>query len=92
MAYIDVSDMASNGDLRQRIAACAATEGVIAPHPTAWADAHLWQLAAEPGWAEAWQHAREDGVIERLGKDEGVINDRMILAAVQAILAGQPDE
>ena len=84
--------MAKNGDLRERIAACAATEGVIDPHPTAWADAHQWQLAASPGWSEAWQYAREVGVIERLGKDEGVIGDGMILAAVQVILDGQPDE
>ena len=88
MAYIDVADMAANGHLRERIAACAVTEGVKDLHPRAWADAHQWWLAASPGWSEAWQYAREVGEITELGRDEGVINDGMILAAVQEILGG----
>lgn len=87
MAYIDVADMAKNGHLRERIAACAATEGVIKPHPTAWADKHQWRIAATPGWSADWQYAREVGVITELGKDPGVINDNRILSAVQAIIA-----
>lgn len=86
MAYSDIADMAINGDLRSRIAACAASEGIKAPHPTAWTDQHQWQLAAAPGWSEAWQYAREVGEIQRLGHDAGVIDDGMILAAVNAIL------
>lgn len=87
MAYIDVADMAANGHLRERIAACAVTEGVRDMHPRAWADAHQWWLAGSPGWAAAWQYAREVGEITELGRDEGVISDGMILAAVQARIA-----
>lgn len=86
MAYSDIANMARNGDLRERIAACAAKEGVHDPHPTAWADAHQWRLAASPGWEEAWAYARGTGV-ENIGRNEGVINDQMILAAVQGLRA-----
>ena len=91
MAYIDVADMAANGHLRERIAACAVTEGVRDMHPRAWADAHQWWLAASPGWSEAWQYAREVGEITELGRNEGVINDGMILSAVQARIAETAD-
>ena len=87
MAYIDVADMAANGHLRERIAACAVTEGVKDMHPRAWADAHQWYLAGSPGWSEAWQYAREVGEITELGRDEGVISDGMILSAVAARIA-----
>lgn len=86
MSYYDVSVMARDGHLRERIAACAAKEGVTVPQPTQWADENQWQLVASPGWEEAWQYAREVGEIQRLGLDEGVISDTMILAAVQALL------
>lgn len=85
MSYMDVSVMARDGHLRERIAACAAKEGVTSPQPTQWADDHQWALAASPGWEEAWQYAREVGKIEHLGLDEGVISDQMILSAVQAL-------
>lgn len=83
--------MATDSDLRQRIAACAAKEGLTEPHPTQWADKHQWQLAATPGWEEAWQYAREVGEVERLGLSDVVVNDTMILSAVQP-LVGTPNE
>lgn len=86
MAYIDVADMAANGHLRERIAACAVTEGVRDMHPRAWADQNQWWLAASPGWSEAWEYARA-AENPNPGRDEGVISDGMILAAVQARLA-----
>ena len=87
MSYCDVSVMARDGHLRERIAACAAKEGVTVPQPTQWADDHQWQLDAQPGWGEARAYAREVGVIEVLGRDQGVISDGMILSAVQAVRA-----
>jgi hypothetical protein len=90
MSYTDIADMAGNGDLRERIAACAAIEGVTDPHPRQWADQNQWEVVAKSDWEAAWQYAREVGTIERLGRDEGVINDGMILAAVQPLIVGQP--
>lgn len=85
MSYNDIAAMARNGDLRLRIAACAAEEGVVDPHPTRWADEHQWQIVAKPDWESAWQYAREVGAITQLGFDEAVINDQMILSAVQGL-------
>lgn len=84
MSYNDVAQMATDGHLRERIAACAATEGVHDPHPREWADRHQWRLAGSPGWASAYSYAVLSNK-ETPGKDETVITDSMILAAVQAL-------
>lgn len=83
MSYTDVARMATDGHLRERIAACAAIEGVWNPHPTKWADDNQWYLAASPGWGDAYAYA----VLTKNpapGLDAGVITDGMILSAVQA--------
>lgn len=87
MAYIDIAAMARDNSLRDRIAACAATEGVIDPHPTTWADQHQWRIAASPGWDAAWAHATASEVTSP-GSDAGVITDQMILSAVQPLVVG----
>lgn len=84
MSYWDAARLARDPDCRERIAACAAGEG-LEETPTVWAERYQWQLAAAPGWAEAYASALESGV-ERPGKDESVITDAMILAAVQQLL------
>lgn len=85
MSYTDVARMANDGNLRERIAACAATEGVTSPHPTKWADENQWLLAGSPGWAAAYAYAVLVGNANP-GRDEGVITDHMILGAVQSRL------
>ena len=35
MSYSSIAEVAHSGALRERIAACAAVEGIIDPHPTA---------------------------------------------------------
>lgn len=88
MSYNDIATIAKDGDLRERIAACAADEGVREPHPTTWADRHQWILAASPGWAEAYGYALNTNA-ERPGRSEAVITDGMILAAVQILLGAE---
>lgn len=88
MSYNDIATMAKDGDLRERIAACAAEEGVREPHPTQWADRNQWALAASPGWADAYGYALNTNT-ERPGKSESVITDTMILAAVQILLGAE---
>lgn len=85
MSYTDVAAMARDGDLRDRLAACAATEGMVDPHPTAWADKNQWTLAASPGWASAYAYAVNTEV-ERPGLDTSVITDGQILSAVQFLI------
>lgn len=87
MAYSDIAAMARDNSLRDRTAACAATEGVIDPHPTTWADQHQWQIAASPGWGDAWASAIVSEVPSP-GSDAGVITDQMILSAVQPMVMG----
>lgn len=90
MSYRNIAVMAKDGHLRERIAACAAKEGVTHIHPTQWADQHQWQLAAAPGWAEAYTYAVATEQ-ERPGEDEAVITDGMILSEVQLILNERED-
>lgn len=83
MSFFDQATLSTDGDFRQRIAACAATQDIGDTQPTAWADANQWWLAAAPGFAAAYASALAGGV-ERPGRDPAVITDEQILAAVQA--------
>ena len=82
MAYEDVSKLAHDGNLRERLIAAAALEGI--PDPEQWVDAHRWEIAAQPGWADAYASAVESH-IDLPGLRPGVIGDDMILSAVQAL-------
>ena len=82
MTYADITDMAHNQDLLDRIIACAAEEGD--PQPEQWAYANRWRVVAQPGWAAAWASAIA-GNVDRPGRDAGVVTDGQILSAVQAV-------
>ena len=82
MSYNTIATMAQDYDLQRRIIACAATEGKA--DPMVWAPAHMWTLAATPGWDEAYSSAIAGG-ISTPGKSETVITDAMILSAVQPL-------
>jgi len=87
VSYNTIIEMAGNQSLISRIAAAAAQEG--AELPVQWAHAHIWLLAAEPGWPEAWASAtvtRNVNVNQDTGQRDDVITDGMILAAVQAMI------
>lgn len=84
MSYAAIAQLWQDPDIRLRLIACAATEG----HTTdavAWVDQHLLAFAAQPGWGDAYTYALDVGTIQRPGWDAGVINDQMILSAVQAL-------
>lgn len=72
--------------LQRRVIACAALEGLASP--VQWAVDHSWPLAAQPGWGAAYASALESNNLNP-GKDEAVITDSMILAAVQSIRSPQ---
>lgn len=84
MSYNTLAALAIDGDLRDRIAACAATQGIDSP--LQWADSRLWSFASAPGWDAAYAYAIASN-IPRPGHDEGVITDAMILAAVQPLVS-----
>ena len=81
MAYQTVVSMSGDQDLLYRIAACAAEQD--AAYPVAWAQNHIWHVCARTDWQDAWQYAVDTGVQDP-GQNAGVINDGMILSAVQA--------
>lgn len=90
MTYLDVADMTNNGALLRRCSAAAAQEqqagALLDPtDPEAWAQEHRWELAAAPGWGDAWASAEAGGVVDP-GADAGVITDAMILSQVQAVI------
>lgn len=92
MAYLDVANMTRDTSLVLRLSAAAAQEQVngalLEPDdPEAWAQEHRWELAAAPGWGDAWASAVAAGN-EDPGADPGVITDGMILSEVQAVIAG----
>ena len=82
MAYIDVAQMQSDGDLAARGTACLASEGE--PNPSGVWFELSWQIVAAPGWGDKWASAVAGGV-ERPGRDQSVISDGDLLAQVQAV-------
>jgi hypothetical protein len=89
MAYSSIVEMARSFSLQSRVSAAAAQEGVQG-NPEQWTQANIWRVVSSPGWAEPWDYA-EDTKTVNVNQDTGarndVINDEMILAAVQAIIA-----
>ena len=88
MALHDIVTMAGSGSLMQRIAACAAGQGIEPPY--GWASDHIWGIVSSSEWEAAWAYA-EDAKTVNVNPDTGaridVINDGMILSAVQAAIA-----
>ena len=96
MTYKSMTEIASSQSLVSRIAAAAAQEG--AENPTQWAQKNALKLATQPGWADAWNYAKDTITIGNLvGSDVGtflgnrndVITDGMILASVQPLIQAE---
>lgn len=84
MSYSGQADLAQDKDFRDRLAACAATQGI--QQADKWAADNSWLMSAAPGFADSYSYALEVGVITRPGRDVAVIPDQEILAAVQAAI------
>jgi len=82
MGFLTIWRMADNQSLTQRAVACAAVEGVA--DPLRWATERMILLAAQPGWAAAWESAVANGIADP-GADEAVISDLQLTAAVQRL-------
>lgn len=88
MPYFDVATLAGDPDFVARVTACYASEtlGDSDGLPAQWASEHMWDMAAQPGFGDAYASALASGVPDP-GRDESVISDAQILGAVQTILA-----
>jgi hypothetical protein len=87
MAYWDVATLSADQDFAQRCMAAYATETLgdaAAADPAAWWAAHAWDMAAAPGFGDAYASALASDT-PHPGRDEAVIPDSAILAAVQAL-------
>lgn len=89
MAYSDVALLAQDIDFTLRTTACVAIEPDTPDDPQTWAIDHMWDMAAQPGFGEAYGFAVANE-LPRPGNDASVISDAQILAAVQAITALEP--
>lgn len=85
MSYLTISTISANQSMRNRVAACAASEGETAPDNWAYTNALRW--ASSPGWDAAWASAEAANPGEDHGANEAVITDGQILSAVQALRA-----
>lgn len=87
MSFSALASMTQDQALINRVAACVATEGAALPpdHPLAWAANHIWEVAATPGWADAYEDAIS-AENPAPGLDGQVITDPMILTAVRALI------
>lgn len=85
MSLWDQSQLAHDEDFTLRVTACVSNEDHDL-EPTQWANDHRWRMASAPGFAAAYSSAIA-GDVPNPGRDEAVIADTQILAAVQAVLA-----
>ena len=97
MAYADIAALQQDSDFAYRVMACYAVETLEVdggPDPASWQAVHAWDMAAQPGFGDAYAYAIEthpDDPDYRPGKDPAVITDEQILAAVQSLLPQPPD-
>ena len=85
MSYNHIADAAQDSDLRRRVAACFAQQTTGTEQPEALAAVHMWRIAADSDIADAYAYAVNTNVPDP-GKDEAVVTDANILAAVTAIV------
>ena len=85
MGYYEQAQLSQDWEFIQRVAACATVE-LDDQDGMNWAQAHIWDVAAAPGFADAYSSAVA-GEVPNPGRDPAVISDAQILAAVQAELA-----
>lgn len=99
MSYLARAKMIEDTQLLQRMAACAALEGVVKPEQ--WVFDNRWELCIGEGWDVpymiAWNlYENWDGETQPAplhpGMDETVITDSMILAAVRLLTTSSEPE
>ena len=85
MSYNHIADAAQDSDLRRRVAACFAQQTTGTEQPEALASVHMWRIAADNDIAAAYAYGVDTNVANP-GRDEAVVTDAAILAAVDAIV------
>jgi hypothetical protein len=91
VSYNAIAAAAADPHLKARVAACFAQETTGVEQPTALAELHMWRIVANGPIADAYSYAVATDV-PNPGKDEAVVTDANILAAVEAIVAPDTPE
>jgi hypothetical protein len=96
MGYSDIALLQQDFDFARRTQACYAVETLDtdALDPASWQSINSWDMAAQPGFGEAYAYAIQthpDDPDFRPGNDPSVITDAQILAAVQSLLPDPPE-
>lgn len=90
MAYSDIAALQQDSDFAYRVMAAYAVETLDedgAVDPGSWQAIHSWDMAAQPGFGDAYASAlAQDPPNPRPGNDPAVITDGQILSAIQALL------
>lgn len=89
MGYFEVSQMSTDENLSARVRVCAVQERPDV-EPYQWTSNNMMRVCSTPGWDEAWTSAEADGVVAIPGRDQAVITDQQILAAVLPLIAAEP--
>lgn len=84
MSYHSGWSLANDQDFMNRVGFCAEVEGLGFD----WGIEHRMQVAASPGFAEAYESALVAGVPDP-GRDQAVISDAQILSAVQVVATAE---
>jgi hypothetical protein len=92
VAYADIAALQMDNDFAQRTIAAYAVETLNTGgvDPASWQAMHSWDMAAQPGFGDAYASAIAGGV-PRPGLDPAVITDGMILSAIQGIAPVEPE-
>jgi len=91
VSYNSIAAAAQDGDLRTRVAACFAQQTTGPDQPEALAALHMWRIVADGTIADSYAYAVATNV-PNPGRDEAVVTDAAILAAVDAIVNPAPVE
>ncbi len=78
---------AQDGDLRQRVTACAAY--LNHPNPADFAQRNMWNIAADPAIAADYSYAvatTPEYTTKQYGLDPAIVGDDQILTAVESLM------
>jgi hypothetical protein len=91
--YNTVMNMTKSAGLKNRLIGCAAQEGRA--DAQLWVEQNIFRLVKGSDWVSAWEYAEDTKTVNvnpDTGARDDVINDGMILAAVQSVIAEDTPE
>lgn len=88
MSYNHIARCAQDGDLQQRLIACAAQEGHPNPNPQSFVLSKIWTIVSDPDIAEPYDYAVNSRKATP-GKWDDVVNDGAILTVIQPLVQAE---